>query len=431
MKFKKILVTTLFLFMPLVVFFITLRALIYADTEVEPYSVIILAGQSWAEGTNSFRSVLPTGNGIDKKNYSPADESTKFWWAGADGKGPANTFEFLNMFYSGQSVAGWQQSGGPTATGAARMESLKTDTQRAGLFGPELGIGRELYDKGRRKVIVLKVSYGFQSLAKSNSPFVPYDFNTEAGRNKSYQRMKTEFKALTTYLHDNNMTYTVDGLYWIQGGTDALQDSYASQYQTNFTNFVNFAKTDFQLQPTAHIVAAKMSLMQCLNNSYPTTIYNYCGFPYAQAVDPLTFADLTVGHANFARRLTQVRGALQTVADNDPKVDVVEMNDIPISNDYIHDSEQGNIIFGRRFANMYKLPYRLEGSNDYDGDGIPNNLEDTGRGAQCPLTYDAAYNANNNTNPANNGNLGDDDSDCDGYPNYLDRINGPGSGLSQ
>ena len=75
---------------------------------------------------------------------------------------------------------------------------------------------------------------------------------------------------------------------------------------------------------------------------------------------------------------------------------------------------------------MYSLPKRynsddpIPGRNlDYDRDGVLNSAEDTGRGQGCPLSYNAA----------NNGNLGDDDSDCDGFPNYLDKINGIGSGL--
>lgn len=434
MRFKKIVVTALFLFVPLVVFFFALRALIVADAEEEPYSIIILAGQSWAEGTNSFRTNLPDdGNGFLKRHDEPADGQTQFWWAGADGNGPRDFFEFMDMFYSGNSPAGWIQSGGPTATGAQRMQTLSTNLQRGGLFGAELGIGRELYRQDRKKVIILKISYGFQSLAKSSSAIVPYDFNPEPGRNKSYQRMLTEFDALTSYLRNSGKTYTVDGLYWLQGGTDALQLSYAQAYQANFTNFVNAARTDFQMHPSSRIVVGKMSLQKCIENSFPLTIYNYCGFPYAQSVEPLAVAQLDVAHPNFANRMRIVRTAQQTVADSDTnervKVDIFDMNDIPISDDYIHNSEVGNLEVGRRFVNMYKLPLRFNGSNDYDGDGVHNNDEDTGNLA-CNLIGTPAASSGGG-DKAHNGNLGDDDCDNDGYPNYLDKVNGPGSGLSQ
>ncbi|GIW60786.1 MAG: hypothetical protein KatS3mg087_1852 [Patescibacteria group bacterium] len=62
-----------------------------------------------AEGTNSFRSQLPAGVGIDKQDH-PADTETGFWWSGADGRGPRDVFEFLNLFFNGESPAGWIQS---------------------------------------------------------------------------------------------------------------------------------------------------------------------------------------------------------------------------------------------------------------------------------------------------------------------------------
>lgn len=428
MKLKKILLSTLIFFVPLVGAFFSIHAIIQADSVDEPYSIIVVAGQSWAEGTNSFRSELPAGTGVDKLNH-PADTETGLWWAGADGKGPQDIFEFLELFYNGQSPAGWIQSGGTNATGAARLKDLN-DTQRSGFFGPELGAARELYNKGRRKVIVLKVSYGFQALAKSNSPMVPFDWNSEPGRNKSYDRLKTEFNALTTYLKSIDQKYTVDGFYWLQGGTDALQNEWTAQYEENFTNLTDAVRTDLQLHPASQIVAVKMSMKYCLEESYPTTIYSYCGFPYAQSIEPLVAGPLDGTHAVNASRARSVRRALQTVADSDqnknPKVSVVEVSDISMAFDKIHYDEPGTIEVGRRLVNMYKLPLRFNGSSDYDTDGVANSLEDTGRRADCELVVNNAV-----ITTADNGNLGDDDSDCDGYPNYLDRIDGLGSGLAQ
>lgn len=419
---KKELYTSIMVLVLVIVSIFLYRHLVYASVDDEPYSIVILAGQSWAEGTNSYRNALPNdSNGMYKQHFEPADGATQLWWAGADGKGPKDGADFLAMFYSGVPIAGWLKSGGDSAVGAQRLQTLSDNLQRGGMVGPELGIGRELYTKGRRKTIILKVSYGFQSLAKSNSPIIPFDFNAEPGRNKSYQRIITEFNELTGYLHSIGKSYTVDGLYWLQGGTDALQDSFANQYQANFTNFVQSAFIDFQLHPMAKIVIGKMSLKDCLENSYPLTIYQYCGFPYAASVDPLAFEDLAVAHTRFAGRMSLVRNAQQAVADSDNRITIFDMNDIAMSNDHIHNSEVGNIDAGRRFINMYKLPPRFDGSSDYDGDGISNKNEDNGRGASCQLPYNAT----------NNGNLGDDDTDCDGFPDYLDKINGPGSGLVQ
>jgi len=63
--------------------------------------------------------------------------------------------------------------------------------------------------------------------------------------------------------------------------------------------------------------------------------------------------------------------------------------------------------------------------NDYDRDGLDNTQEDTGRGIGCPYIINNVV-----VSTAGNGNLGDDDSDCDGFPNYIDNVNGPGSGMN-
>jgi hypothetical protein len=244
--------------------------------------------------------------------------------------------------------------------------------------------------------------------------------------------MKTEFGLLTDKLKSEGKKYTVDGLFWIQGETDTLQQSYADAYQQNFTDFVTAAQTDFQMSPLSHIVAAKISLMNCVQLSYPTT-GNYCGFPYAGGLEPLTIAPIPFAHPLQGARQRKVRDALQYVADHDQnskvKVDVVETVDLERGSDWIHMTTASQIELGRRFANMYKLPLRYDSDSDklysaadYDGDSILNADEDTGNRACGLTTGDGGANLNN-------GNLGDDDCDNDGYPNYLDRIDGTGNGL--
>lgn len=411
--------------MPVVLFLLYMDSPTKASVPEEPYSILILAGQSNAEGSNSFKSQLPSGTGVGNQNH-PADAQTGLWLAGADGKGPEDPLALIN-FFNGQNPAGWYDSGNGTPD---KLKDL-TYNQRLGQFGSELGFARYAYEMGRRKVIVLKVTYGFQSLAQSSSPFIPFDWNVNS-TNKSYSRLKSEFSLLTNYIKNQGSKYTVDGFFWMQGETDTLQDSYANSYQQNFTNLVNAVKTDFQLHPSAHIVAGKVSLMKCVEDSYPTT-YDYCGFPYAGGLEPLQIAPIPFAHSNHGTRQRTVRNAIQAVADSDQnstiKVDTVETVDLARGNDWIHLTAANQIELGRRFINMYKLPLRFDSdadklysAEDYDGDGKINPIEDTGtRVCSATTGYGGAK--------ANNGNLGDDDCDNDGYPNYLDRIDGLGSGL--
>ena len=70
---KRFFITLVVVFVPIMAVFFGMMSLTFADPgDEEPYSVFILAGQSWAEGTNSFRVNLPAGTGIDKQNH-PAD----------------------------------------------------------------------------------------------------------------------------------------------------------------------------------------------------------------------------------------------------------------------------------------------------------------------------------------------------------------------
>lgn len=419
MRFKKVIITAIVVAVPLSAFFLTMNMFVSASSAEEPYSIFIVAGQSNAEGTNSFANDLPPGTGINQASY-PGDANTGLWIAGADGVGPVDLLGVIAQF-SGDSPAGWWDSNDGTGN---KLRNL-TYHQRAGQFGPEIGAARHAYEMGRRKMIFLKVTYGFQSLSQASGGFIPFDWNIYSV-NKSYARLKSEFNQLTQKIRDEGQTYTVDGFFWMQGETDTLQASFANSYQTNFTQFTDAIRNDFQMHPTSHIVAGKISLMRCVEMSYPD---NVCGFPLLTAVSPApVLANPVYAHPEHGARMQTVRNAIQYVADNDQnysvKVDTVETADIPRGADAVHLAAAGQLELGRRFINMYALPQRVEGSNDYDGDGIPNPEEDKGRGATCPLiVWGVTINA------ANNGNLGDDDSDCDGYPDYLDRINGIGSGL--
>lgn len=416
-----------------------------AGSSDEPYSIFILAGQSLAAGVASYREELPAGTGL-RNQHHPADTATDFWWAGSNGQGLNDAqIQAFFPFYNASGQMGWDYSGGGNnLPGSQRLlnnldgpQTTGSGSQSTGLFGSEFGIARTLYEMGRRKVIILKVTYGFQSLGQSTSPLIPFDWNVNSTSNdpsrpKSYTQLKNQFNQLTAYLKSQNMKYTVDGIFWMQGETDTLQDSYANAYKQNLTNLVAAAKEDLQLHPQAHFVIGKTNMNYCIDHSWPR-FNNYCDYPSAKSIDPVEFVDTITSfviNPVMSNRLDKVRLAQQEVADSDQntsqKVDIFETGDLPRGYDWTHLTAPGQIELGRRFVTMYKLPQSYTGARatDYDEDGILNSAEDTGRGASCPLIVHGQT-----VNAANNGNLGDDDADCDGYPNYLDKINGPGSDL--
>ena len=414
-----------------------------AADEDEPYSIFILAGQSNAAGDAAYTNLLDDGTCYNCKDH-PADMATQFWWANSNGQGTDDAITaalFPWLASGGSGTMGWDYSGGGRNLPANQrlLNNLKgrqsTGPGDAALFGSEFGIARTQYDKGDRKVIVLKVTYGFQSLATANTPLIPFDWNVDSPNPnptspKSYQQLKDQFAGLTNYLRSQNKKYTVDGIFWMQGETDTLQNEFTNAYQANLQKLAESARRDFQLHPQGRFVIGKVSLQHCLDNAWPRD-WDYCAYPWFKSIVPLEISGAVISSfidPDIAIRLDKLRAAQQAVADNNSWVEIVETNDLPRrgDNDYAHMTAKGQLELGRRFLNMYELPRRFFGARaaDYDQDGIPNAQEDTGRGAACPLIINGQT-----INTANNGNLGDDDSDCDGYPDYLDRLDGPGSGM--
>lgn len=431
----------------------------------EPYSIYIVAGQSNAEGTQSKWSDLPEGQKI---RQHPADDdvnpndNAQIWWEGSDGNELTGSWSHIQHMFTDPlyNPAGWMKSDSNPApslrNGLVNFKDLDEPPplgQRLGFFGPELGIAREAYDQGRRKVIILKVSYGFQALAKSVTTFVPFDWNPDVANNgqpdnpqrsdKAYRHLISAYNELTTELRNEGKSYTVDGFFWYQGETDTLDTYYANLYKQNFETLVNRAREDMHMHPNAHFVARKFNMKYCRDNANDpfSSTGNYCGFSWftrIEGITPQNFLQMfetrpfDVIPLN-ADRTRTVRQAMQDVADKYEWVDVMETDPgSDFAGDYVHLLAGSQLARGREIYNMYKQPYRpalsvvdLATRNDYDRDGLDNTQEDTGRGIGCPYIINNVV-----VSTAGNGNLGDDDSDCDGFPNYIDNVNGPGSGMN-
>ena len=110
-----------------------------ASTSTEPYSVLVVAGQSNAQGDESYAALMdpPLGS-------HPADSATKIMWSMGDDQINPNRID------------------SPTNN----LLTL-TDVQAFGYFGPEVGLARKLWDQGRRNMVILKVTYGLQRLAQT------------------------------------------------------------------------------------------------------------------------------------------------------------------------------------------------------------------------------------------------------------------------
>lgn len=339
-----------------------------AATSDEPYSIIIVAGQSNTNGEKSLAANITTP--YPTLGSHSADNATKMIWS--TGNNLVNTT--------------WHNST------SGQFKTL-ADTQPSGWFGPELGLARSLYDGGRRNMIVVKVAYGGQLLSKNGTGLgFTNDWNV-GSNNESYDKLIERINDVKTMLTNQGDTYTVDGFYWMQGESDAVLGSqHGTNYETNLTNLISNLKTDVGLHPQAKIVLGKISIKYCLDN-----IWNWLTKPNGCNVVAAVGSNYYTANTGN----TNVRNALQNYADTHDDTSIVETEDLTRTSsgqDWVHLIWSSELILGDRMANSASLPYRLNGSNDYDGDGTLNNAEDSN----------------------SNGNLGDDDTDSDGMPNYLD-----------
>lgn len=333
------------------------------------WTVVVVAGQSNAEGTNSLAANMPVG---EKLGDHPADDQSYIWWRAADGAGPDDANEFFQVLTNpGFVTGGWinSQNPDPSLQGLVKIRDLDKPTPvgQKGLIGPEVGIVRQLYDQGRRNIIVLKVSYGFQALAKANSQFIPYDWYPDIPgqppRNKSYTQLMQAYAQLKNFINSRGDTYKVSGIFWLQGETDAIDPTYAAAYKDNLDLLVNRLKTDLDLTPGGHVVVRKFNFRNCLDNTYPA-VGNYCGFGYAIALEGASVSSilnfLTLNAVEsiplFASRVRTVRQAIQDIADKYDWVDTVETDDRPFGYDFIHLNERGQLDVGKRMVKMFQVP---------------------------------------------------------------------------
>jgi len=346
-----------------------------ANADAESWNIAVVAGQSNAEGTNSFIETW-TANAakpLVALGAHPADSQTYIWWEGADGAAPSTPEEYLSTLNDpSYNAAGWLKSRTPDSKLPVRDALIRIDQladrtvgvgQRLGQFGPEVGIARELYDQGKRNIIILKVSYGFQSLAAANSQLIPYDWYPEYERDKSYKHLLDNYTELTSYLASKQQGYQTSGIFWLQGETDTLDSSYADAFAANLDLLVNNLKQDLNLAEKGHVVIRKFSLSDCLANAYPL-VGNYCGGAYALQLEGITAASLLAAFEvnplisiplNY-KRVRQVRQAIQNTANKYSWVDAVETDDLSFAFDHIHLDWKGQLEMGSRMAKMFDLP---------------------------------------------------------------------------
>jgi hypothetical protein len=174
-------------------------------------------------------------------------------------------------------------------------------------FGPEITLARDL-SAHIPNLAVFKSAYGGSNLASD------WKKGASSG-NQLYDHMLAEFSHATALLDASNVQYEVVGFFWIQGESDAANVDFATDYESNLNNLIQNIRDDVG-HPELQVVLTRIG---------------------AQLPHPYTFKET-------------VRQAQMNVADNDPFVSWVDMDDQALDTDSVHLLADGVKIIGQRMA---------------------------------------------------------------------------------
>lgn len=122
----------------------------------------------------------------------------------------------------------WHSSGG---INTPREDSLfwgRLDTLSQGDYGPEFGLGRELDAQGHNTAII-KVAWGGTSLGNH------WNSRTNGQLWQQWQQATT---SAINALQANGIQVRARGFFWMQGESDALNQSFAEGYEINFSHLI-------------------------------------------------------------------------------------------------------------------------------------------------------------------------------------------------
>jgi len=122
-------------------------------------------------------------------------------------------------------------------------------------FGPELGLGHALGDFHDEPVLLVKVSFGANSLAGNFRP--PSSGGTPGDK---YPLVVNALKEAIEHLpeiapgYTQEKGYTIAGFFWNQGEHDA-GDKFAPEYETNLANLIKDLRKDFDAPDMKAVIA--------------------------------------------------------------------------------------------------------------------------------------------------------------------------------
>ena len=196
-------------------------------------TLLILAGQSNATGWESYAVDPPLGT-----NYFSAPYTN-----GAD---LVDRIEWLPWLVLPGAGRTWTTLSSPQRWNWPGIANHPT------IFGPEVGLARQLWADTGRSAFILKETYPGSSLQTT--------WNIAGGPESVAPQAIAH--VLTTMKKDARagVLDTIGGIYWVQGEADAEVPSAASTYLENLTTLISTFRTELPMSPDAPFAIAKIDL---------------------------------------------------------------------------------------------------------------------------------------------------------------------------
>ena len=212
----------------------------------ESLEIYIIAGQSNAVGYNSAAGY------VSKSNYYLSEQRDIVFWAAGNNTMDSfrNTWIYLR-------------------TGVSKINGYKN------AFGPEISFGRYMADNHpNKKIGIIKYAIGGTSIARSwdYTDYIYKEFENFDDKNRNwypptngqpsgllYRAFIKNVRAALDCLEQQNKTYELKGIAWIQGEHEAgLSPTMAADYQRLLHNFIGHIRKDLG-QSKLPVVIAKIS----------------------------------------------------------------------------------------------------------------------------------------------------------------------------
>ena len=189
------------------------------------------------------------------------------------------------------------------------------------VFGPEVGLARQLYADGDHELLIVKVAYSGTSLAADWQP-----------RRPDLIALVQRVHQAVAWASSHGYDPTIVGFYWMQGEADASKAAWAADYSKNLKLFMQEMRTDLPLGATTPFVIGQIDLA------------DYISYEQAHGLCTTT----TCSSETLWNK--EVMKAQDAAASSD--VFVTSTSLLPRVPDYIHLSDASELSLGTSFANM-------------------------------------------------------------------------------